>query len=62
MAITVIRDQAQKMKHTVHVRQHEIAVDEPPANGDAHPDGHTDADDHPDGDGHAEPAALSFPA
>ena len=33
MSIEVIRDTAQKMKHTVHVRQHSFAVDEPPANG-----------------------------
>jgi hypothetical protein len=35
MAIAVIRDQGQKMKRTVHVRQHELAVDEPPT-GVAH--------------------------
>lgn len=33
MSIDVVRDLAQKMKHTVHVRQHAFAVDEPPANG-----------------------------
>ena len=33
MSIDVVRDLAQKMKHTVHVRQHGFAVDEPPANG-----------------------------
>jgi putative redox protein len=33
MAIEVIRDRAQKMKHTVHVRQHSFTVDEPPSNG-----------------------------
>lgn len=33
MSIHVERDLAQKMKHTVHVRQHAFAVDEPPANG-----------------------------
>ena len=33
MSIDVVRDLAQKMKHTVHVRQHSFAVDEPPANG-----------------------------
>lgn len=33
MSITVTRDRSRKMKHTVQVRQHAIAVDEPPANG-----------------------------
>ena len=33
MSIDVVRDLAQKMRHTVHVRQHSFAVDEPPANG-----------------------------
>ena len=33
MSIDVVRDLAQKMKHTVHVQQHSFAVDEPPANG-----------------------------
>jgi len=33
MTITVTRDLPQAMKHTVHVRQHAFAVDEPPANG-----------------------------
>ena len=33
MTIEVVRDTAQKMKHTVHVRQHAFTVDEPPANG-----------------------------
>jgi putative redox protein len=33
MAIEVVRDRAQKMKHVVHVRQHTLAVDEPEANG-----------------------------
>ena len=33
MAIEVVRDRAQKMKHMVHVRQHALAVDEPEANG-----------------------------
>lgn len=33
MSITVVRDRAQKMKHTVHVRQHAFAVDEPAGNG-----------------------------
>ena len=33
MAIEVVRDRAQKMKHVVHVRQHALAVDEPEANG-----------------------------
>ena len=33
MSIEVVRDRAQKMKHTVHVRQHVFAVDEPESNG-----------------------------
>jgi putative redox protein len=33
MTITVTRDRSRKMKHTVQVRQHAIAIDEPPANG-----------------------------
>lgn len=33
MTIEVIRDRSQKMKHTVHVRQHQFAVDEPESNG-----------------------------
>ena len=33
MSIQVIRDRSRKMKHVVHVRQHEFAVDEPEANG-----------------------------
>ena len=33
MSIDVVRDRAQKMKHTVHVRQHAFAVDEPASNG-----------------------------
>jgi putative redox protein len=33
MSIVVIRDRSHKMKHTVHVRQHAVAVDEPAANG-----------------------------
>jgi len=33
MAILVARDLARKMKHTVRVRQHSFAVDQPPANG-----------------------------
>lgn len=33
MSIAVIRDRSHKMKHTVHVRQHAVAVDEPAANG-----------------------------
>jgi putative redox protein len=33
MAIQVVRERAQKMKHVVHVRQHTLAVDEPEANG-----------------------------
>jgi putative redox protein len=33
MTIDVVRDRSQKMKHTVHVRQHVFAVDEPASNG-----------------------------
>jgi putative redox protein len=33
MTIEVVRDRSQKMKHTVHVRQHTFAVDEPASNG-----------------------------
>ena len=33
MTILVARDRAHKMKHTVHVRQHSFAIDEPAANG-----------------------------
>ena len=33
MTIDVIRDPSRKMKHTVHVRQHAFAVDEPESNG-----------------------------
>ena len=33
MTILVSRDRAHRMKHTVHVRQHAFAVDEPPSNG-----------------------------
>jgi len=33
MPIEIVRDRAQKMKHTVHVRQHAFAVDEPEGNG-----------------------------
>ena len=33
MTIEVRRDRSHKMKHTVHVRQHTFAIDEPPANG-----------------------------
>jgi len=33
MSILVARDLARKMKHTVRVRQHAFAVDQPPANG-----------------------------
>jgi putative redox protein len=33
MTIEVIRDLSHKMKHTVHVRQHALTVDEPAANG-----------------------------
>ena len=42
MTILVTRDPARKMMHTVSVRQHEFAVDEPEANGgeDAGPTPH----------------------
>jgi putative redox protein len=33
MPILVVRDRSHKMKHTVRVRQHSFAVDEPVANG-----------------------------
>lgn len=33
MALEVVRDLAQKMKHVVHVRQHTLVVDEPASNG-----------------------------
>jgi putative redox protein len=33
MTVEIIRDRSRKMKHTVHVRQHTFAVDEPDANG-----------------------------
>ena len=33
MTIEVVRDRSQKMKHSVHVRQHALAVDEPVGNG-----------------------------
>ncbi|RZU01078.1 OsmC family protein [Rivibacter subsaxonicus] len=33
MTIEVVRDRSQKMKHSVHVRQHALAVDEPAGNG-----------------------------
>jgi putative redox protein len=33
MTITITRDTSRKMKHTATVRQHTIALDEPPANG-----------------------------
>jgi putative redox protein len=33
MTIEIVRDRSQKMKHTVHVRGHSFAVDEPPDNG-----------------------------
>lgn len=33
MTVTVTRDRAQQMKHTVRVRQHAFSVDEPAANG-----------------------------
>ncbi len=33
MTVEIVRDRSRKMKHTVHVRQHVFAVDEPDANG-----------------------------
>ena len=33
MTIQVVRDRSRKMKHTVHVRQHSFAIDEPIVNG-----------------------------
>jgi putative redox protein len=33
MTITITRDTSRKMKHTATVRQHTIALDEPPGNG-----------------------------
>ncbi len=33
MTIEIVRDRAQKMKHTVHVGRHSFTVDEPEANG-----------------------------
>ena len=33
MTITITRDLARRMQHTVRVRDHALAVDEPPANG-----------------------------
>ena len=33
MTITITRDLSQKMKHTVHVREHVFAIDEPASNG-----------------------------
>jgi len=33
MTILVARDLTHKMKHTVHVRHHSFAIDEPPSNG-----------------------------
>ena len=33
MTVEVVRDTSQKMKHTVHVRQHSFAVDEPEGHG-----------------------------
>ena len=33
MTILIARDRARKMKHTVSVRQHSFAIDEPVANG-----------------------------
>jgi putative redox protein len=42
MTITITRDRSRKMKHTVRVRDHTFAIDEPPANGgeDAGPTPH----------------------
>jgi len=42
MEIKVVRDQARKMMHVVHVRQHTLRVDESEGNGgeDAGPDPH----------------------
>lgn len=33
MSLTVTRDLSRKMRHVVSLRQHQISVDEPPANG-----------------------------
>lgn len=33
MTITLTRDRAQRMAHTLQMRQHALTVDEPPANG-----------------------------
>jgi putative redox protein len=33
MSITIVRHPSRKMQHTVHIRQHALTVDEPPANG-----------------------------
>ena len=33
MTIEVVRDTSRQMRHTVHVRQHAFAVDEPASNG-----------------------------
>jgi putative redox protein len=33
MTIFITRDRAHKMQHTVHVRDHSFAIDEPPSNG-----------------------------
>lgn len=33
MTITLTRDRAQRMAHTLQIRQHALTVDEPPANG-----------------------------
>jgi putative redox protein len=33
MTIELVRDRSQKMKHTVHVRQHAFAIDVPASNG-----------------------------
>lgn len=33
MTLTLTRDRAQRMAHTLQIRQHALTVDEPPANG-----------------------------
>ena len=33
MTVFITRDRAHKMQHTVHVRDHAFAIDEPPSNG-----------------------------
>ena len=46
MAITVIRDRSRKMKHTVHVRHHEFAADEPGKQRGRRPGGHAARDSY----------------